>query len=56
MILKFKFKKETKGTYVYEQVDDNHNPIPIVDAVIPTIYIRKSAMPTLKDILTIEIK
>ena len=35
--VEMKFKKETPGTYVYEDVSD--------DAPITTLYIRKDAMP-----------
>jgi hypothetical protein len=35
MTINFKLSKETKGTYVYEEVSDN--------PIIPTVYIRKSA-------------
>ena len=43
MIIKFKYKKDTPGTYVYEQVDANNNAIASGEAIIPTLYIRKVA-------------
>lgn len=37
-VLELKFKKSTKGTHVYE---DEHD-----DAAIPTVYIKRHALPT----------
>lgn len=34
------YKKETKNTVVYECTDEDDNP------VIPTLYVRKSYLPT----------
>ncbi len=49
--LELVFKKETSGTYVYEQADK------IEPAKIPTLYIRKSSLPTPPPmIITVEVK
>lgn len=43
--LEFKFERETKGAVRYFEVDDEGRKIDnIQDAVIGTIYIRKSAL------------
>lgn len=39
MIAEMKFKKATKGTYVYEETSNDQN----LESIIPTLYIRKPA-------------
>ena len=37
----FELERETPGTYVYTEVDDNGKPIEAKDSNIPTLYIKK---------------
>ncbi len=46
--LNFKFKKETPGTYVYEEVSD--------EPIVPTLYVKKSAFKVRPDNLQMELK
>jgi hypothetical protein len=41
--LKFKFEKETPGTVRYQEVGEDGNPASAPS--VPTLYVRKSAMP-----------
>lgn len=43
IIITMRYKKSTKGTHVYEEVDNNQEA---EVAVIPTIYIKKSLFGT----------
>ena len=43
MKIRMRFKKSTKGTHVFAQVDEDGR-IETLNASIPTLYIRKSAL------------
>lgn len=40
-IVRFSYEKDTKGTYVYREVDKNGDDLEIVDSVIGKLYLRK---------------
>ena len=44
MKIKMKFKKLTKYTYVYEEVDDMG--VPMLDTAISALYIKQRALPS----------
>lgn len=55
--LKFRQKRETKGTIVYEEVEgEDGNALALSEAVIGTIYIRKSKIQPAPQALTITIE
>ena len=54
--IKFKLKEETKGAWRYVEIDDKGNEIPLIDAVIGTLYLRKKATPERKETIEIVIK
>lgn len=39
---KFKLERETKGTYVFKEIDAKGNVLEVRDSKIGTIYIRKT--------------
>lgn len=40
-IVRFVYDRDTKGTYVYSEVDKNGNDLEIKDSVIGKLYLRK---------------
>jgi len=51
-----KFRKDTKGTHVYEEVTKGGNELEPILCAVPSLYIRKSAMPTAHKRLTVIIE
>ena len=56
MIIKFKFKNETPGTYRYEEVGDTGEVVAKDKIKIGSIYFKKSALQNHPEFLTIEVK
>lgn len=44
MEVKMKFERETKGAVRFQEVDSNGNAVEVVDGVIGTLYVRKTAL------------
>ena len=40
-LVKFKYERDTKGTYVYSEVDKQGNELDREDSVIGKLYLRK---------------
>lgn len=49
---RFKFKRSTKGTHVYEEVDTSGNPI---RELVGSIYVQRSAIKEPPEFITVTI-
>ncbi len=56
MKIRMKYKKSTKNTFVFNEIDAMGNEVKSINAKIPSLYIRKTALKGPAQIITVTVE